>query len=99
MGHHYNKVIAIGRNREEALARAWSDFLYENGHRHSERGVESARMIRKVPPQKEVRESRRGRGFGYGPAQYTVMVKMIDDPDAPPDKWLEEWEFELHTHA
>lgn len=99
MGHHYNTVRGIGKDKEDAKHAAIDQFLYENGHRHSVRGVESAKMIRKVPPQKQVEEKKAHRVFGYAYPQYTTYIRMVDDPDAPPEKWLEEWEFELHTHA
>ena len=97
MGHFYTKVKAVGKNREEAESAAVSDFFYEHGHRHNLRGVESATLIRKVPPKKEVREQKPNPFNRYG--NLTTFISQVDDPDAPPEKWLEEWEFELHTHA
>lgn len=89
MGHHYNTVTGIGRNRREASEQAIADFLHEHGHRHSLRGTAKAKLLRKVPPQK-THEERRGA---------MTYVSQVDDPEAPLSQWLEEWEFELHTHA
>ena len=89
MGHHYNTINGTGKNRKEAERNAIDDFLHEHGHRHSVRGIEEAKMIRKVPPKKQLTER----------THYQTVVRQVDDPDAPPDQWLEEWEFELHTHA
>lgn len=95
MAHNYDTVRGIGKDREDAESAAVSEFLYENGRRHDVRDVESPKLIRKVPPKKRVEEERRSRDGRL----LAIVVSMVDDPEAPPDQWLEEWEFVLHTHS
>lgn len=85
MGHHYNTIRGVGKDRQEAQSRAIDDFLYEEGHRHSVRGVDKAELIQKVPPMRIVTEGN--------------FMFNKPDPNAPESEWLEEWQFELHTHA
>jgi hypothetical protein len=92
-GHFYEMVVAVGKNRKEAERNAIDEFLLENGHRHSVRGVDKARLIEKVPPNKQ-KETVRGRG-----RDSMTYVEYLPDPTAPENEWLEKWEFELHTHA
>ena len=98
LGHFYNTITGVGKNRKEAETRAIADFMYEHGHRHSVRGIEAAKMLRKVPPKKNVEEKLPAGHRPYG-NNHTIIVRTVEDTDAPPEKWLEEWEFELHTHA
>ena len=89
MAGHSNTIRGIGKTLADAESNAIADFLHEEGHRHSVRGTEQHKMIRKVPPQKRVEERRGG----------TTYIKFVDDPDAPAEQWLEEWEFVLNTHT
>ena len=98
MGHYYTAIKAVGKNRQEAEASAIHDFFYEHGHRHSLREIESAKFVRKVPPKKEVRKDVSGGWRGHLNVPY-VRIEMVEDQDAPPEQWLEEWEFVLHTHT
>lgn len=89
MGHFYDTIKAEGKNRADAQANAVDEFLQENGHRHEVRDVSQGRLIEKVPPMVMVEEQR-------GNTSYFTPRR---DPTAPQSKWLEVWEFELHTHA
>lgn len=89
MGHHHNTVRGRGKDRAEAQCVAIDDFFREHGHRHDLREVVSARFIGKVPPMGVV--TRKGRHETW---DYTKP-----NTAAPPEAWLEEWEFVLHTHA
>ena len=89
MGHHYNIIVGKGKNKWEAQRSAIDDFLYEEGNRHSVRGIESATLIKRVPPTHFV-ERKEG--------QNTIVTSEPNEK-APPSEWLEVWEFELHTHA
>lgn len=89
MGHFHTTVRGRGKNRAEAQANAIDEFFHENGHRHSLRDVESARFIAKVPPTGVI--TRKGRHEHHDYTQQNTA--------APPEEWLEEWEFDLHTHA
>jgi len=89
MGHHYNYITGIGRNKREAQSDAIEKFLDEEGNRHSVRGIESSELLKKVPPNHNVTTKE---------GQYDV-VRSVPNTDAPKDQWLEVWEFELHTHA
>lgn len=98
MGHFRTEVRGVGKTRREAESAAVADFFHEHGHRHSLREVESAVLVRRVPPKKEVETIRLGTDL-YGRTTRTRVITFEDDPDAPPEEWLEEWEFVLHTHA
>ena len=89
MGHHHNTIRGRGKNRAEAQQSAIEEFLYENGHRHDVRDVTNARFIGKFPPMGVI--TRKGRHEHH---DYTKP-----NTAAPPEEWLEEWEFDLHTHA
>ena len=89
MGHFHTTVRGRGKNRAEAQANAIDDFFHEHGNRHSLRDVERARFIAKVPPMGVI--TRKGR---HEHRDYTQP-----NTAAPPEEWLEEWEFDLHTHA
>ncbi len=89
MGHHHTTVRGTGKNRAEAQANAIDEFFHEHGHRHSLRDVSKPRFIQKVPPMGVV--TRKGRHEHW---DYTKP-----NTAAPPEEWLEEWEFDLHTHA
>lgn len=90
MGHFYNTVRGKGKDRREAERDAIDSFLYENGNRHDVRDVGKARLIVTVPPM----------GLHY----FTKSGQEVFDgtkpnTSAPREQWLQEWEFELHTHA
>lgn len=89
MGHFYTTVRGRGLNRQEAESNAIDEFLHEEGHRHSVRDVSKAKFLRKVPPLGVTRVER-----GREVHDYTAP-----NTEAPQDQWLEEWSFELHTHA
>lgn len=89
-GHFYETVRGEGKNQKEAEASAIADFLHEHGHRHDIREVLKPTLIEKKPPQKQVSKP--------GPGGNTYIT-FEPDEKAPKDKWLEVWEFELHTHA
>ena len=88
MGHHYNTATGTGKNKDEAKRDAIDSFLNEEGNRHSVRDCKALSMI-KVPPKKPV-TVKNGR---YTSTSYQT------DPTAPQSEWLEQWTFELHTHA
>jgi Cu/Ag efflux pump CusA len=89
MGHFNDIVKGIGATRKEAQNNACSDFLREQGERYDIRDVKVIRKIRDVPP-KKILEEKKGRN---------IYITMVDDVDAPKDKWLGEWEFDIHSHA
>jgi hypothetical protein len=89
MGHFTTTVRGRGKNRSEAQSRAVDNFFHEHGHRHNLRDVTAARFLGKVPPMGVV--TRKGRDEIW---DYTKP-----NTAAPPEEWLEEWEFDLHTHA
>jgi hypothetical protein len=89
MGHFYTEMTGTGKNRKEALEDAWSEFLYEEGHRHDRRDEDQGKFLKKVPPKKTV-ETKRGN---------VLYIEQVEDLDAPQSEWLEVWEFVLHSHA
>ena len=89
MGHHHNYIKGVGKNRTEAESAAIDEFLAEEGHRHSVRDVSCAIFIKKIPPTKSIEIK----------TKHHTLIQSVPDMDAPKDKWLEEWEFNLHTHA
>jgi hypothetical protein len=89
MGHFHTTIKGRGADRSEAESNAIDDFLREQGNRHSVRDVTKPRLIGKVPPMGVI--TKRGRDTYHDYTKPNV--------DAPKDQWLEEWEFELHTHA
>lgn len=89
MGHFYEDITGVGRDKHEAQRAAIDDFLWENGNRHSVREVLNPVLVKKVPPKKMVKERRYGKTF----------LVQIEDRTAPQSDWLEEWRFTLHTHA
>lgn len=89
MGHHYNTIIGKGKNRKDAENNAISEFLYEEGRRHSVRDCSKAKRISRVAPEKTVKKK----------VGNDTFITSAPDKDAPKDQWLEVWEFELHTHA
>jgi len=89
MGHFYDTIRGIGKNRQDALHTAIDEFLYENGHRHSVCDYSEGTLVRKVPPHKEKRVTTGNH----------TLISYEPDPTAPQNEWLEMWEFELHTHA
>lgn len=89
MGHFYTMVRGKGKNRREAERAAVDEFLHENGHRHSVYDVGKPKLLGKVAPM----------GVIYTAHGQTVHDYTKPNLDAPADQWLEEWEFELHTHA
>jgi hypothetical protein len=100
MGHFHQTIKGIGKNRKEAEQAAISEFLHENGHRHSVRDTSKFKLLRKVPPMKQVETIREG-GIDWrtGRVVKHTYIESVEDPSAPQKDWLEEWEFELHTHA
>jgi hypothetical protein len=84
MGHHNTVITGAGKNQAEARREAIDQFLAEEGNRHDVRGCKPLKMV-KVPPKKPMKEGR-----------YTVYK---EDPTAPQGEWLEQWSFDLHTHA
>mgnify|MGYP001561372718 FL=1 len=102
MGHFYTEVQAIGPTREEAQTKATEEFFHEHGHRHSLRGVEAARLLRRVPPTRCVTREVDKPGFGVNvqlPNGHWLWSGEEEDPTAPTEKWWGEWQFVLHTHA
>lgn len=97
MGHFRDTVKGVGRDRADAEASAVSEFLAENGRRYTIREVESATFVRKVPPEKRVVST--VPIIWNGVRRMAESVEMVPDPAAPSEKWLEEWEFILHTHG
>lgn len=95
MGHFDYIVKVVGKNRRDAEAEATRQFYYEEGHRCGLREQERATLIRKVPPKKQVVTRKYGR-YGGMPYDY---VDFVEDPTAPPDEWLEEWEFQYDYHC
>ena len=89
MGHFNNMIVGTGKNRREAEADAIDEFIMENGHRHDVRDVSKAKLIKTVPPMKNVEE----------PMGKDIYIRSVPNEDAPKNEWLEVWEFELHTHA
>lgn len=86
----YNEVIfGAGLTKHDALADAWNEYVYEHGHRCSYRGTRNARLLRKQPPQKPHVETRNGMTYH----------SVKPDPNAPPDEWLEVWQFEIDVHS
>lgn len=88
MGHFNNTVTGTGKDKIEARRDAIDQFITENGNRHSVRDCKAVSMV-KVPPKKPV-TVKNGR---FSSTSYQT------DPTAPQSEWLEEWTFELHTHA
>ena len=88
MGHHYNTITGTGKNQGEAKREAIDDFLNMEGNRHSIRECKAMSMV-KVPPKKPV-TVKNGR---FSSTSWQI------DPTAPQSEWLEQWTFELHTHA
>lgn len=106
MGHFNTIVRGAGKDRREAQQVAVQEFLHEHGHRHDVRDITPLRMIRKVPPHKWVqREAFRTvptfpRFGGSGSmTEKIILHEYAEDATAPQSEWLEEWEFDLHTHA
>jgi hypothetical protein len=89
MGHFHETVRGIGKDRAEAVRNGIDDFMRENGTRHSVRDTSKFKLLRKVPPERMVEEVIGGRKY----------LTNKPDESAPKREWLEEWEFELHTHA
>jgi hypothetical protein len=90
MGHFYETIRGEGATRAEAQSDAIDRFLCEEGTQHSVRGVSKARFLGKVPPRGVIYRDKRGNEVH----DYTRRNEA-----APPEAWLEQWEFELHTHA
>ena len=88
MGHFNNIITGCGKNQVEARRDAIDQFMSENGERHSVRECKPLKMV-KVPPQKPV-IVKNGR---FSTTSYQ------SDPTAPQSEWLEQWSFDLHTHA
>ena len=98
MGHFHTTVEGRGKNRQEAQRDAVQSFLHENGHRHSVYDVSKPQLVRKIPPMKWVEKKSYGLN-DWGRHQSFTTLCQEPDPAAPPDQWVEEWSFELHTHA
>lgn len=102
MGSYNEVLVGRGKNRADALANAWDEYVYQNGHRCSLRKTESARKLRDVPPVKPHVEVRKEPGYnlrGYRQMQEVAYHSMREDPAAPRSEWLEEWEFEVWVHS
>ena len=104
MGHFHTTVQARGRNREEAEVVAVHEFLFEHGHRHDIREIESAVLIRKAPPIRVVERPRQPGEHAKWGGPYvrftpTTVFEEMEDPTAPADQWEEVWEFVIHSHA
>jgi hypothetical protein len=84
MGHFNTTITGTGKNKEEAKSIAIYNFLAEEGERHSVRDCKALSMV-KVPPKNPIKDGK-----------YTVYQP---DPTAPQSEWLEQWTFDLHTHA
>ena len=91
MGHFHDKRKAIGKNKKDAENRAYSDYLNEMGSRYDIRDIKAVKFIREVPPKKKVTKTWRGETY----TDYTNE----DDLTAPKSEWMQEWEFEIHSHA
>jgi hypothetical protein len=89
MGHHHTTVRGRGKNKAAARATALDEFFLEHGRRHSLRDVTSSRFIAKVPPM----------GVVIRKGHHEIHDYTQPNTAAPPEEWLEEWEFDLHTHA
>jgi hypothetical protein len=86
----YNEFITgEGENKMEAFDKAWNEYVYENGHRCSERGIIAAKLLERVPPMKQ-----QSRLVGR-----TQFISMERDLTAPQAEWLERWEFEVWVHS
>lgn len=89
MGHYHEDLQGTGKNKQSALDNAIDEFIHENGHRYSYRGLDSATFVKKIPPMKWVKEQR-GR---------TLYQYQKRDFNAPESEWLEVWDFVVHFHA
>ena len=89
MGHHRTTVRGCGKDRAEAQANAIAAFFHEHGHRHDLREIERASFVARIPPMGVVTRTGNHEAWDY----------TKPNTAAPPEEWLEEWEFDLHTHA
>jgi hypothetical protein len=94
MGHFHDTVKAIGKTKRDAQNNACDDFLRENGERYDIRDVKALRYIRDVPPKKWVET-----GTMRINGRTEKVLEQKEELDAPREKWLGEWEFEIHSHA
>lgn len=102
MGSFNEFLRGTGKNKADALAKAWQEYVFENGHRCSLRETESAKLIRKVPPMKphvEKQTVKTYNSLGYAKNVTQEIHSWQPDPTAPAKDWLEEWEFEVWVHA
>lgn len=99
MGHFTHTVTATGKNRREAERNAIDRVLREEGTRHDYRDTERAAFVKKVPPLKAVRRQRPRFDYRTGRQVMDTIITSEPDPNAPEAEWLEEWEFDIHTHA
>jgi hypothetical protein len=96
MGYYTETVRQVGRNRAEAERAAVAAFRAEHGGAVRVDGVESAKLVRKVPPKMEVRETLFRGGYRQ---QSVYRTREGDDTKAPAEKWLEEWDFVLTVRS
>lgn len=93
MGHYHTEVevrMPCTSTRDDAIDRAIADFLYENGHQHNLREVESAVITGSAPPRRTVTEP-------YGRRNTITYTKEF--PEEPKHLWDVIWTVTLHTHA
>lgn len=101
MGHYHETFVGKGENRKEAEINMMHDFYFEHGHRCSITEIEAARLVRKDPPMKTIERIEQRQDWATPYRRMVDMTIISSEPDlsAPPEDWLEVWEFDIDYHA
>lgn len=99
MGHDHPVRRGTGKNKEEAWGNVADAYRAEYGWSHSIREVERETFIEKVPPKKWIETTYSGRSALSGRPWTETVHECREDPTAPPEEWLELWEFEFDVHV